>query len=178
MLGEHLRTLAQPSVIAPRSYAEVMYAVDEHDRVVELTDFPQCDVGVPDTALAARPAWAQLAYVTSAGADGPEEIAVVTFTGVREHMFGMPNDEALHGHPLYERGLEVYGAFRVENSSWIRQLERMNSVHSRHRPEWFAELTHFIFTFKESTFECVAKELSFGLRPAEESVLLMVGVGR
>jgi hypothetical protein len=39
-------------------------------------------------------------------------------------MFGMPNDETLHGHPLYERGLEVYGAFRVEDSSWVRQKRR------------------------------------------------------
>jgi hypothetical protein len=147
-------------------------------RVGELADVPQCDVGVPDPVLAARTAWVQLAYVTSAGPDGREEIAVVTFTGVRQHMFGMPNDEALHGHPLYERGLDAYGSFRVENSSSMRQLERMNSVHPRHRPESFAELTHFIFTFKESTFECLAKELSFGLRPAEESVLLTVGVGR
>jgi hypothetical protein len=155
-----------------------VYAVDERDRVVELTDAPECDVGVPDTVLAARPNWVQLAYVTSADADGRESIAVVTFTGVQAHMFGMPNDEALHGHPLYERGLEQYGAFRVDHSSWVRQLERMNSAHPLHRSEWFADLHHFIFTFKESTFECVAKEVSFGLRPAEDSVLLTVGVGR
>lgn len=42
----------------------------------------------------------------------------------------MPNDESLHGHPLFERGLAFYGAFRVENSSWIRALVRINSVHA------------------------------------------------
>jgi hypothetical protein len=38
----------------------------------------------------------------------------------------MPNDESLHGHPLFERGLNFYGAFQVESSSWIRALERIN----------------------------------------------------
>jgi len=32
--------------------------------------------------------------------------------------FGGPNDEALGGHPLYERGLGRYGVYEVFNSSW------------------------------------------------------------
>jgi hypothetical protein len=53
--------------------------------------------------------------------------------------------------------LTPYGAFRIQNSSWIRQLERMNSVHRYHRPERYAELTHLIFSFHDSTVECVCK---------------------
>jgi hypothetical protein len=128
--------------------------------------------------IARSPSHVELAYVTAADAEEEQRIAVVVFTGVRSHMFGMPNDEALDGHPLFERGLGFYGAFRVEQSSWIRKLAAMNSVHPQHRPEAFDDLGHFIFTFKESTFECVAREMSWSLRPAEESVLLTVGVGR
>src|SRR5438128_903088 len=61
-----------------------------------------------------------------------EDIAIVQFKLCRAHMFGPPNDEAFAGHPLAGRGLHSYAAFRIENSSWIRQLERMNSVHQYH----------------------------------------------
>jgi hypothetical protein len=80
-------------------------------------------------------------------------------------MFGSPNDEAFHGHPLAERGLGPYGAYRVEDSSWIRRLERMNSVHPRHDPERFRALTHCVLSFHDSTFECVAEGVRFSLVP-------------
>src|SRR5262245_11285948 len=72
-------------------------------------------------------------------------------------MFGPPNDEAFYGHPLAARGLHPYGTFQVEHSSWIRQLERMNSVHPRHRPDMFRRLKHYVFAFHDSTFECIAE---------------------
>jgi hypothetical protein len=44
-------------------------------------------------------------------------------------MMGAPNEEAIAGHPLSDRGVEAFAAFEVKNSSWIRNLELMNSVH-------------------------------------------------
>jgi hypothetical protein len=86
-------------------------------------------------------------------------VAVLRFAKTHSLMFGAPNDETLSGHPLYGRGLTPYGAFTVERSSWIRELERINSVHRRHRPERFSRLTHYIVCFHDSCFECVAAEL-------------------
>lgn len=63
-------------------------------------------------------------------------------------MFGPPNDEALAGHPLTERGLRSYSVFRMENSSLIRSLERMNSVHRSHKAAAYDALSHHIFAFK------------------------------
>lgn len=68
-----------------------------------------------------------------------------------------PNDEAFEGHPLASRGLKPYSVFEVKNSSWIRRLERMNSVHRCHRPEGYKMLRHFVFAFHDTTFECVAQ---------------------
>lgn len=79
-------------------------------------------------------------------------------------MFGGPNDEAFDGHPLAARGLTPYGVFEVKDSSWIRKLERMNSVHPMHNRELFLKrLRHFIFAFHDSTFECVAERFEFDL---------------
>src|SRR5262245_63708733 len=67
-----------------------------------------------------------------------------------------PNDEAFAGHPLANRGLMPYGAFVIESSSWIRRLEQMNSAHPCHKPERFWARKHYVLTFHDSTFECVA----------------------
>jgi hypothetical protein len=73
-------------------------------------------------------------------------------------MFGPPNDEAFGGHPLASRGLSPYAVFEVQQSSWIRKHERMNSVHPSHNRERFlAGIKHFIFAFHDSTFECIAE---------------------
>jgi hypothetical protein len=88
-----------------------------------------------------------------------EVMAVIRFAGRCAHLFGPPNDEAFDGHPLASRGLHPYGSFRIRRSSWIRSLERMNAVHPHHRPDPFRELQHFVLSFHDSTFECVAKEL-------------------
>jgi len=47
----------------------------------------------------------------------------------------------------------------------------MNSVHRCHDPETFKALTHYIFTFHDSTFECVAASFTFTVEdvgPGEE----------
>jgi hypothetical protein len=92
-----------------------------------------------------------------------EPAAIIRFTGVYASMFGPPNDEAFSGHPLAERGLHPYGAFEIVDSSWVRQLERMNAVHPYHRPEHFSTYRHIVLAFHDSTFECVAKAYVYEL---------------
>lgn len=149
-----------------------MYGVDDRDTVHPLADVPQSDTGAPCPALVSDEHRVLLAYLISepdpnwdgsyARSVGPETVgaaAIVDFIWPRAHFLGPPNDEAFSGHPLADRGLEPYGAFEIKQSSWIRRLERMNSVHPSHRPEIFDTLRHFIFSFHDSTFECVADGL-------------------
>jgi len=157
-----------------------MYEVDERDRVVELTDVPQCDVGAPCPAIFATDQIVRVAYYLR---DDPHAVSPADMTGIldegagdgervailsmRAHaiMFGPPNDEAFDGHPLASRGLRPYGAFEIVDSSWVRRLERMNSVHSRHAREKFMTLRHFVFAFHDSTLECVARTYAVETAP-------------
>ena len=84
------------------------------------------------------------------------------FAVTRATSLGAPNDEAFAGHPLASRGLHPYGAFEILDSSWVRALERMNRVHSRHTPAMFAAYRHFVLTFHDTTFECVAESYACG----------------
>ena len=132
----------------------VMYAIDK-DVVVELTDVPSSDSGAPEPALFVDERRVVLAYFKSPADEG--QIAYINFLHCWAHYFGGPNDETLHGHPLYTRGLKPYAIAEVKTSSWIRSLERINSVHPHHNPERFQRLRHFIFAFHDSMFECVAE---------------------
>lgn len=150
-----------------------MYEVDDRDQVVELVDVPQSSVGAPLPVVVADEGIVQLAYlaqdsdpdwdgtsIRSVDQRSDEPVVLITFQRTRAWFHGPPNDEAFTGHPLAERGLHPYAVFRVDDSSWVRRLERMNSVHPYHRPEVFELLNHYVFAFHDSTFECVAQGLT------------------
>ena len=163
-----------------------MYSVDSQDRVIKLNDVPQPDVGAPQPLVLSDERVTLLAYsvqrkpypfdggvLTEADMKlSGEQVALVEFRSCHSFMFGAPNDEACGGHPLADRGLSPYGVFEIENSSWIRQLEKMNSVHSQHEGGWLLTLKHFIFAFHDSTFECVASGLSWSLHSGSLEALL------
>jgi hypothetical protein len=147
-----------------------MYSVDEKDRIIPIKDIPQSSIGAPIPIVLSDEVVTVVAFYledipddwdgTSVRVVGKETegetLALVRFSPCYASMFGPPNDEAFDGHPLASRGLEPYGAFVVESSSWIRQLEKMNSVHSYHKPERFWARKHYVLSFHDSTFECVA----------------------
>ncbi len=151
-----------------------MYEVDDKDTVVSLKDILQSSGGAPIPHVVADEGHLVVAFylqdtppdwdgktVRVVGPDSEgEPVAIVTFERPTASLFGPPNDEAFRGHPLAVRGLKPYGAFQIENSSWVRKVERMNSVHPYHRPEAYDKLRHFILSFHDSTFECLAQGYS------------------
>jgi hypothetical protein len=94
--------------------------------------------------------------VRKPNSDLAEKLALVEFERCVCTKMGTPNDEVLHGHPLYGRGLEGYEAMSVENSTWLRDLEKINAVHEYYDAESWRALKHYILPFHDSTFECVA----------------------
>jgi hypothetical protein len=149
-----------------------MYPVDERDTVVELSDCPRPDIGAPLPVVLADDYNLVLTYLVSEpdpNWDGsyvtvvsPESearlVAIVRFRRPYVHMFGPPNDEVFHGHPLAHRGLAAYSVSEVRDSSWLRQLERMNAVHERHdRARFMAARRHLVWAFHDSTLECIAE---------------------
>jgi hypothetical protein len=157
----------------------LMYSVSSSDRPREVASAPQCSVGAPCPCLVAGEHSLRLAYyleedrlsnewlrapIRAARPDWSDDLcAHVTFEGAYAHMFGPPNDEAFAGHPLAARGLAPYAVFEVDDSSWLRQLVEINSVHPYHKSEHFAAFKHFVFSFHDTTFECIAKGYSIAL---------------
>jgi hypothetical protein len=160
-----------------------MYSIDSKDTVAERTDLPQSSIGAPCPVVLSGEHFLHLAYYleereedrakcTSGEHLEGEPCALVRFARSAAHLFGPPNDESFAGHPLAARGLGPYAVFEVQNSSWVRKLERMNSIHPRHQPERFAKYKHFVFAFHDSVFECVAESFDFSVHRGAVSEVL------
>jgi hypothetical protein len=123
------------------------------DRIKVRTDLPQPTV-VAEPRIFADHSTLSIRYRTS-----DETVAMIRFPLCSYVIFGAPNDEALGGHPLGKRGLKFYSVHEIENSSLIQELERRNSVHPQHdRERYLKDKKHYIFTFQDSTLECVVSE--------------------
>lgn len=156
-----------------------MYTVTASDKPREIQTAPQSSVGAPCPIFVAGEHQLVLAYYVEPGrlaqqwvtapiapeiaGDSDDLCAVVQFSRPYAHMFGPPNDEAFSGHPLATRGLSPYAVFEIEGSSWLKDLVRMNSVHPYHCLEYFAPYKHFIFSFHDTTLECIAESFSVSL---------------
>ena len=99
-------------------------------------------------------------------------IAVVRCVGCNQTRHGYPNDEGRPEHPLWHVGLsETEGIAEVENSSWVSEVSKQQELarrrlwgeHAQATAAKDTKLKHFIFKFKESTFECLALDLSVSL---------------
>ena len=99
-------------------------------------------------------------------------LCLVTFHGCVSSKLGHPNDEVQSGHPLSGCGLEGYTAQVVENSRWIAEVAKTNSVHPCDSPERWKNLKHYIFWFHDSTFECLAESYKVEVTSETMSELL------
>ncbi|WP_346275448.1 hypothetical protein [Pseudonocardia sp.] len=103
------------------------------------------------TALALRPHFDDL----------DQRCLVLVWTGAQFASIGAPNDEAISGHRLYDKGLsEIMWAGVVRESQLVDQLERQNRVHPAHHSSTYSPLTHHVLPLKEAVIEVVARNLA------------------
>jgi hypothetical protein len=99
--------------------------------------------------------------------DNDKRLVVLVWDSCWSAAMTPPNDEALAGHRLYEKGLEDgLSIGEVKDSEYIASLEAMNRVHERHDPDSYAHLRHFVVPLKARTVEVVAKSMPIVERSA------------
>ena len=128
------------------------YPVDQRDSVVALAELPTPTAGAGEPTLLANDDTLQIAYYVYGGDDA---VALVVFSGLEAHYFGPPHADAVDRHPLHSRGVNIYGAFEVHDSSWIRELRQISGRRIEGR--------HFIITFHDITFESIARGFTTSL---------------
>jgi hypothetical protein len=92
---------------------------------------------------------------------GEERVGTIEFHGCHIKTFGHPGEDTLHGHRLFGKGLRYFDAFVVRNSAWLQERKQIDSVHpTSHQPAAWDALNHYVLTFKDTTFECLARWVS------------------
>ncbi|MBP2654648.1 MAG: hypothetical protein H6Q73_2217 [Firmicutes bacterium] len=87
-------------------------------------------------------------------------VACVQFSHYTQVKYGWPNDEVIAGHRYHRLGLLPYRIYEVENSDWLAELEKGNSVHQYHDKTRFMDGKHYIFYFHDSCLEIISREIS------------------
>ena len=78
------------------------------------------------------------------------------------HKHGYPNDEAVIAHPLCQFGFDGFQICEVQNSNWIEDIEEQNSLIFPNSI-YSDSFKHWIFPFKETTLEIIAKDIEWEL---------------
>ncbi|MEU8285640.1 hypothetical protein AB0C01_15030 [Micromonospora sp. NPDC048905] len=93
-------------------------------------------------------------------AGAPHRVAMATFVGFTQVLFGYPNDEALPGHPLHDPDWE-YGFYEVQGSPWPGRLEAQNAVpFPDQTSSGWRQLRHFLVVCHEDLVEVLADDVS------------------
>ena len=143
---------------------------DEFARVIEW--IPQWDTGAPMPQVFSNGHKTFLTYLPNEAdpnwngtyvnmIDNSSEktypLALVEFSG-HTFRFGIANDEVFSGLPLWDKGLEVYAAHVIENSTWITELKSINKVHPYYNEDTWKDRIHFALLFHDEIFEVIATD--------------------
>lgn len=97
-------------------------------------------------------------------------MALVEVKGCLLSKFGFPGVEEIDANSLSEKGLIGYGVFEVINSLWEKMLQEKRLITWWHKVKLssnsntkYQSKRHFIISFKEGCFECLADELDVTL---------------
>lgn len=118
------------------------------------------DYGAPSPLIIANDNHLLVAFLGDAGILEKEPVICVNFSLPRKHRFGLPNDETIFGHSYYQLGLRAGGFYELENSDWIAELQKIARVHRYYDADRWTKLKHYILTFHDNMFECVAESFT------------------
>lgn len=130
------------------------------------------DYGAPSPLIIANDHHLLVAFQGDADTLEEEYVICVKFARPRKHRFGLPGDETISGHPYHQLGLGAGGFYELENSDWIAELQEIARVHRYYNPDSWIKQKHYILTFHDNMFECVAE--SFTILESKENLYQQV----
>ena len=95
-------------------------------------------------------------------------IFVMKFKGYLKFTLGLPGEETISGHPYRRLGMKSYSFYELKKSDLIKSLQKIEKVHPRYNSENWNMYKHYIITFHDNMFECVAQD--FEIREENESI--------
>lgn len=95
-------------------------------------------------------------------------VFALKFNRYLKYTFGIPGNETIHGHPYSKFGMKSCSFYELLNSNLIKSLQDIEEIHPNYNPEKWKMYKHYILTFHDNMFECIAQD--FEIR--EENISL------
>ncbi|MES1221433.1 MAG: hypothetical protein ABUT20_38385 [Bacteroidota bacterium] len=95
-------------------------------------------------------------------------IFALKFKMYLKYTFGLPGEETMQGHPYSKFGMKPYSFYELRKSDFIKSLQDIEKVHPAYNPEKWKMYKHYILTFHDNMFECIAQ----GFEVREENTSL------
>jgi hypothetical protein len=95
-------------------------------------------------------------------------IFALKFKTYLKYTFGLPSNETIEGHPYSKFGMKSFSFYELRDSDLIKSLQEIEKVHPYYNPEKWKMYKHYILTFHDNMFECIAQ----GFEIREENISL------
>lgn len=146
--------------------------------LIEIKDLFEMDFGAPSPTIISNDSELYIAFYANKKSISttPQERNTIYDTGIfalkfnvfLKYMFGLPGEETIQGHPYSKLGMKPYSFFELKNSDLIKSLQDIEKIHPNYNPEKWKIYKHYILTFHDNMFECIAQ--NFEIREENTSL--------
>ena len=90
-----------------------------------------------------------------------DEQAELRFNDVLKYRFGGPGSDNFSDFRYYDKGIDNYGFYQLKNSNWTKDFPLDEKVISKEPNSSNDNFKHYVFFFRDNTFECIAEGFKF-----------------
>ncbi|MGE8430272.1 MAG: hypothetical protein ACN6O7_20500 [Sphingobacterium sp.] len=137
--------------------------------LIEIKDLFAIDYGAPSPTILSNDNELFIAFYaqnsnmyalqpTESNINYEQGIIALKFKMCIKYTFGMPGNETLHGHPYGKLGMESCSFYELRDSDFIKSQQEIEKVHSYYNEERWKTYKHYILTFHDNMFECIAQD--------------------
>jgi hypothetical protein len=123
--------------------------------LIEINSGFQINVGTPEPIILANGSFLFLSFYIESD---NEKTATLIFKNYSYSRLGIPGNETLLGHPYSVLGLQSHSFYELKKSDLIENLKKISSIHPNYKESLYINDRHFILTFHDNMFECIAQD--------------------
>lgn len=116
------------------------------------------DFGAPCPIILSNDTDLYLSFIIEDEKNNEMNAKTLIFNSYLKYNFGIPSNETLIYHPYSHLGIESYSFYELYNSDWLDSLMKIEQQHPYFNYEKWKNLKHFIITFHDNIFECIAND--------------------
>lgn len=136
--------------------------------LIEIKGLFELDYGAPSPTILSNDNELFIAFYADKESTStiPQERNTIYDTGIfslkfkryLKYTFGIPGNETIHGHPYSKLGMQSCTFYELRNSDLIKSMQDIEKIHPDYNPEKWKMYKHYILTFHDNMFECIAQD--------------------